>query len=107
MIVSLSIVCTAGVREGKTSVSASGESLYDVSMPELARVLLPQFVPKPPKFEKRTPEWLTKQRAAWLEGQKQWLHCLLSPTACQQQPSKPVADAVVQHGNVQDWQVIA
>ena len=98
-------LCIAGVAEDNTAVSATSESLYDVTMPELALVLLPQTVPPPPKFDKRSPEWLQAHRAAWLERQKKRLHCLLASAACQQRPWKPIADAAVQHGNTQDWQV--
>lgn len=74
-------------------------------MPELSLVLLPQLVPKSPKFNKRSPKWLRKQRAAWLGRQKQRLYCLLASAACQQRPWKAIADAAVWHGNTQEWQV--
>ena len=74
-------------------------------MPELSLVLLPQLAPKPPIFDKRSPKWLREQRSAWLERQKQRLHCLLTSAACQQMPWKAIADAAVQRGNTQEWQV--
>lgn len=74
-------------------------------MPELSLVLLPHLVPKAPKFDKRSPKWLRKQRAAWLERQMQHLHCLLASAACRHRPWKAIADAAVQHGNTQEWQV--
>lgn len=74
-------------------------------MSELSHVLLPQLEPKLPKFDKRSPEWLQNQRAFWLEDQKHWLHCLLSPAACQLRPWKHIADAVVKQGNIEEQQV--
>lgn len=97
--------CIAGIIEGNTTISATSETLYDVTMPELALVLLPQLQPKSPKFDERSPKWLRKQQAAWLERQKKRLHCLIGSAACQQRPWKAIADAAVQHGNSQEWQV--
>ena len=98
-------LCSAGLADGNTTVAATGESFFDVSMSELSHVLLPRLEPKLPKFDKRSPEWLHKQRASWLEDQKHWLHCLLSPAACQLMPWKHIAGAAVEQGNIQDQRV--
>lgn len=92
--------------EGNMTVSATSTSLFDVTMPELSHVLFPQPVAsKHVKQAQRSTEWLQKERALWLEEQKQRLHCWLSLAACQQRPWKAVADAVVQRGDARDWQV--
>ena len=83
-------------------------SLYDVSVSDLAHVLLPELVPaKPPKFAERTPKWLAKKRAVWLEQQLQQAYCGLNPAGCDPKPLQPIADAVAARGHTQQLQVSA
>lgn len=96
----------AGVAGSNITVAAAGDSLSDVTMAELAHVLLPQLRPKLPSFEDCKPEWLSEQRALWLKRQQQRLHCLLTPAACMDKPWEHIATAVAQQGNVVDQQVL-
>ena len=95
-----------GTSEANITVAASGSSVYDVSMADLAHVLLPHLeAVKLPRFAQRTPEWLQKQRSSWLQRQVQQAYCRLTPAACEAKPLKHVADLIVDRDGTQDVQV--
>ena len=97
--------CNAGTASGNTTVVTGATSLYDVSMSDLAHVLLPELTPaKTPKFEERTPKWLAKKRALWLEQQLKQAYCGLNPAGCDPKPLQQVADAVAIRGHSQQLQ---
>ena len=100
--------CCTGTSQGNLTVAASSSSLFDVTMAELAHVLLPQFPPakKFTKFPERKPEWLVKQRALWLQTQVQQAYCGLTPAGCAVTPLKHIADVVVATGSTLDVQVM-
>jgi len=96
-----------GTSEANITVAANGSSVYDVSMADLAHVLLPDLGPvKLPRFAQRTPKWLQKQRSSWLERQVQQAYCSLTPAACEARPLKHISDLIVDRGSTQDVQVI-
>ncbi|KAL0018949.1 hypothetical protein WJX77_003320 [Trebouxia sp. C0004] len=97
----------AGISETNITVAASGSSVYDVSMADLAHVLLPHLeTVQQPRFAQRTPEWLQKQRSSWLELQVQQAYCTLTPAACEAKPLKLIADLIVDRGSTQDVQTM-